>query len=281
MKREFGFSVLVLFLLTVSCATTNQNKEGVASVSRGISIMVDASTMNQSTIGADDFPVANNKAVAELAAGTAKAVLESKGMTVAGTPQTSIGARTIPYEKSKSAFRASSGSYNLINPDGTKTETSEIVQPPFAATPELDENGRKQLNELYHKLVRQYAVDPSSSFVFYHRPPAPPTVIDPALLANVQGDGVLIVICEGRSPSAGSRAAAAGSALIVVVAAVGNKDAKFEGEFRTQSRAEIYLIKRSTGTVLWHDEAEGHDLTPTFFAETVKKMLEKLPKADN
>ncbi|MBI5178582.1 MAG: hypothetical protein HZA04_04925 [Nitrospinae bacterium] len=260
LKRGIGYSVLVLSMLVIACATTSQNTEGVKSVSRGIAIMVDASTVNQSTIGNDDFPIADNRAVAELTAGTVKTVLESKGMTLAGTPRTSIGART------------TGSQYKLINPDGTKTETSESVQPPFAASPELDVNGRKQLNELYRSLVRKHTAPLA--------PPSPPTSIDPSLLSNVQGDGVLVVICEGRSPSAGSRAAAVGTAFVAVVAAAAGGSSDVKGEIRTQSKAEIYLIRRSNGAVLWHDEEEAHDLTPQFFAESVKRMLEKLPRAN-
>jgi hypothetical protein len=42
----------------------------------------------------------------------------------------------------------------------------------------------------------------------------------------------------------------------------------------------MYLIRKNTGAVLWHDLVEGHDISPAFFAESARKMLEKLPDAD-
>ncbi|MBI5638626.1 MAG: hypothetical protein HZA03_11730 [Nitrospinae bacterium] len=259
MKRFF-FVLCSIVLVMAACATATGNVTGVQDITGGIGIVVDASVVNKNTIGRDDFSMPDNRAIATLAGSAAADALARKGYTTAGPVVTIAGARLDAKDK-----------YAVTDMEGKKIEAPEAIQPPFMVEPAIPDTARANIGPLFKSL---YTTPGSVSKQL--------STVNPAHLDVAEGGGaILAVICAGRIPSGGSRAAAIGTAFVAVIAATAGASTDVKGEVRTQSTAEIYLIDRRNGATLWHDAVEAHDVSPAFFADAVGKMLEKLPPPRN
>lgn len=260
MKHQWYY-LLVFTVLAAACAATSGSVTGVQDITGGIGIVVDASTVNNNTVGRDTFSITENRAIAMLASKVAADALGRKGYNPAGPVVIIAGARLSPDSR-----------YAVTDMDGKKIDAPEAVQPPFMVEPPLPDTVRANIGPLFKNLhTRLGSLGKLGDKKL-------PTVNPAHLDVAPDGGAVLAVICEGHVPSGGSRAAAVGTALLAVVAATAGASTDVKGgEIRAQSKAEIYLIDRRSGATLWHDVMEAHDVSPAFFADAVGKMLEKLP----
>lgn len=261
MKRIL-FSLFLFTMFLAACATTTGNITSVQDITGGVGIVVDASTVINSTIGRDDFSMPGNRAIATLTGKVASDIMARKGYATAGPVVTITGARLSPNEK-----------YSVTDMDGKKIDAPENVQPPFMVEPPISDTARAHIAPLFKGLHAQ--LGSMGKLGEKQLPTVKPAHLDVA----PEGSALLVVICEGHEPSGGARAAVVGTALVAVAAATVGASSDIKGELRTQSNAEIYLIDRRSGAVLWHDSAEEHDLSPASFSGAVGKMLEKLPHA--
>ncbi len=261
MKRVLFFLPALVWLAT-SCASTSGKVAGVQDITGGIGIVVDASTVHNNTVSRNEFSIIENRAIAARVAKVAADALERKGYAPAGVVVTTAGGRL-----------NAKAQYSVTDAEGKELKAPEEVQPPFVIEPPVADAARPHIAPLFSSLRAKLGSmgEPGDKEL--------PSIDQSYLDAAPDGGAVLAIVCEGHVPSGGARAAAVSTALLSIVAATSGGSGKIEGEVRTQSNAEIYIIDRRSGVTLWHDSVEEHDLSPAFFADAVGKTLEKLPQA--
>lgn len=128
--------------------------------------------------------------------------MAGKGYNAAGPVLTLAGGRLSAVEK-----------YSVLDMDGKKIDAPEAVQPPFIVEPAIPDAARAHIYPLFKSLYTE--LGSMGKLGDKKLPTIKPAYLDVA----PEGGALLVVFCGGHAPSAGSRAAAVGTAFVTVIAA--------------------------------------------------------------